>query len=324
MEYPITFHIADDFKAVGYRDDYLEHDTIEQCVTPYGPNLVRLFWKIVHPCYPIVYKRDFMERYSRSYRKVPPPLLGAVYLISVNWWSYDHELSNKPPPNASVLRSEVIKIVQKSYHRPRLSSIEATLLLLQCKPEDALNPDHTWTWGITGQCLSVGQAMGLHLDPSSWAIPRWEIASRKRLSWAVYMQDKWTALTHGRPSHIHDDDWLVGDLSDSDFADFEDETQTDREDIPSTDMKMGKEVFVQMVALTKFLSEILAQFYSVKGSRLQDTVELHRKSVPILSGLNAWYQSFPSTLGLKNRMTRKLCASGNEPQRIRHSLSFVY
>ncbi|PIG79442.1 hypothetical protein AARAC_011688 [Aspergillus arachidicola] len=60
------------------------------------------------------------------------------------------------------------------------------LLLVQCKPEDALNPDHTWTY--TNQALAIGEALGLHLDASSWEVPDWERELRKRLSWALYMR----------------------------------------------------------------------------------------------------------------------------------------
>lgn len=29
-----------------------------------------------------------MDDYEQSYRRIPAPLLGAVYLIALNWWSY--------------------------------------------------------------------------------------------------------------------------------------------------------------------------------------------------------------------------------------------
>ena len=69
------------------------------------------------------------------------------------------------------------------------------------------------------QLCTIGEVCGLHLDASKWAIPQWERSLRKRLSWALYMQDVWTALAHGRPSHISDDDWAVKELLQSDFLD---------------------------------------------------------------------------------------------------------
>ncbi|KAE8308880.1 hypothetical protein BDV41DRAFT_550044 [Aspergillus transmontanensis] len=104
------------------------------------------------------------------------------------------------------------------------------LLLVQCKPEDALNPDHTWTY--TNQALAIGEALGLHLDAGSWGVPEWERELRKRLSWALYMQDKWTALIHGRP----DDDWGFEDIEDVGFYDRDENMDSKDNDVPMNDI----------------------------------------------------------------------------------------
>ncbi|KAF7552219.1 hypothetical protein G7Z17_g4466 [Cylindrodendrum hubeiense] len=84
-----------------------------------------------------------------------------------------------------------------SYHRPKLCSIQ-TLLLLQYPPDDPLNP----------------------ITPSNGALPCERIV-RKRLSWALFMQDRWTTLAYRRPVHIHHDDWTVKDLTPADFSNCE-------------------------------------------------------------------------------------------------------
>ncbi|KAE8150771.1 fungal-specific transcription factor domain-containing protein [Aspergillus avenaceus] len=309
MQYPVTFHIVNDEKAIGYCG-HDEHDDIERCIAPYGPSLMNLYWRIVHPCYPILDKRRFMERYSTSYREIEASVLGAVYLFALNWWAYDRELSNKPEPNATLLREKVIKAIQNSYHRPKLSSIEATLLLLQCKPEDSLNPDHTWSWGYTGQALSIGEALGLHLDASSWHIPTWERELRKRLSWALYMQDKWTALMHGRPSHVHDDNWGVSDIEERDFSDIDIDVDPGHVEAPMHDAHTGRRVFMEMVTLSKILSDILAEFYSLRASKIQDPVELFNRALPVLEKLHLWHENVPSVLSMDRQAPRQLCANG--------------
>jgi hypothetical protein len=145
MEYPVTFHVVQDDKAIGYQLHQSEHDLIEACVRPNGPRLIDLYWRIMHPSFPILYKQGFMEKYSRSYQLVSAPLLGAMYLIALGWWGYDRELSNRSMPDVASLRKQTLLAIQNSYHCPKLDCIEAMLLLLQCKPEDPLNPDHTWT-----------------------------------------------------------------------------------------------------------------------------------------------------------------------------------
>ncbi|KAG9257374.1 fungal-specific transcription factor domain-containing protein [Emericellopsis atlantica] len=310
QEYPLTFHMAADNKAIEGDPTYTQVDAVEACVSPHGPSLLDLFWRQVQPCYPILSKDTFAHAYSRSYRHIPAALLGAIYLCAMRWWTYDPELSIRSPPDGTLLRKLLKESLPSSYHRPKLSSIQAALLLLQCQPEDPLNPDHTYQWGITCQALAVGQCLGLHLDATNWSIPPWERNLRKRLSWALYMQDRWTALAYGRPVHIHEDDWTVPDLTHADFTD--DDTiaasaDEERKSIGAT----GRIQFMQMVSLAKILSSVLSTFYTAKASREQDTVILHEKAYPLLQALNNWYSAVPASLQMEVTYQRKLCFHGH-------------
>jgi len=306
--------MVDDEKAIGFASSHAEVDSIEACVRPYGPRLLRLFWRIVQPCYPILHKKTFAAHYSESYRNLDAGLLGAVYLNAIHWWSHDSVLSPLQKPNTVALRRLTQQVIQNSYHRPRLSSIEAILLLLQCKPEDALNPDHTFVWGYVSQALAIAECLGLHLDASEWTIPDWEKSLRKRLSWALYMQDKWAALAYGRPSHIQDDqDWCVQDLTESDFVDYgnspeemEDDSAPPRNEAADPDL-----IFTHMIELTKFLSTILRTFYSARASTNQDTTHLFYKAQPILDQLSAWHSKLSPALSMDAWKPRQLCSAGN-------------
>ncbi|KAH7118222.1 fungal-specific transcription factor domain-containing protein [Dactylonectria estremocensis] len=327
QEYPVTFHLAADEKAVEPDPTHSLVDSIEGCVHPHGPSLVELFWRHVHPCYPIVSKDAFTLIYSQSYRNIPPALLAAVYLSATRWWTYDPELSIRSPPVATHLRKLLQTALPWSYHRPKLCSIQAALLLLQCQPEDPLNPDHTFQWGLTCQALAIGQCLGLHLDATNWTIPQWERNVRKRLSWALFMQDRWTALAYGRPVHIHNDDWAVKDLTPADFADYDtDDSEADFTDYDTDDSEVtpgpgpdddgrsiaatGMTQFIQMVRLTKILSVVYSSFYTARTCREQDTVILFEKARPLFDMLTTWYHSIPPTLQMNIIYQRKLCFHG--------------
>ncbi|KAI5305429.1 hypothetical protein KEM56_004466 [Ascosphaera pollenicola] len=314
MNYPLTFHIVSDEDTAGYSAAREQCEAIERCVAPHGKRLVNLFFRVVHPCFPIVDKQELLSRYATSYRAVPTPVLGAIYLISLRWWACDKDLNNKRPPDASALRQMVIDAIQNSYHRPKLASIQAALLFSQCKLENPLNPDHTWTAGITGQMLRISEALGLHLDASSWDIPPTERALRKRLSWALFMQDKWTALVHGRPSHINEDeDWAVQDLTMDDFLDLDGKTSVELiqdGDIPCTSPDSGELVFFAMVRLTKILARILRAFYTVRASKVQDTVVLYQQAREFLDELQTIQSEFASTLSMAILTPRQLCSNG--------------
>lgn len=248
-----------------------------------------------------------MLNYTRSYHHVHAPLLGAVYLSALRWWSYDPDLSIQPMPDSVLLRKLLHEAISSSYHRPKLSSIQAMLLLLQCQPEDPLNPDHTYAWGLTCQLLAIGQCLGLHLDASNWAIPAWERNLRKRLSWALYMQDRWTALAYGRPVHIHHDDWSVQDLEHSDFVDCDASTaDEERRSISAT----GKLQFILMVQLTQILSAVISSFYTARTSFDQDAVLLYQRAQPFLDQLQSWYKTIPSSLQMNISYQRKLSFHG--------------
>ncbi|KAH8433461.1 fungal specific transcription factor domain-containing protein [Aspergillus melleus] len=59
-------------------------DKIEGIIRPLGPILVKLYFNIVHPTFPILHKDTFLDKYARSYHEFSPPLLAGVYLIALN------------------------------------------------------------------------------------------------------------------------------------------------------------------------------------------------------------------------------------------------
>lgn len=72
----------------------------------------------------------------------------------------------------------------------------------------------------------MAQTLGLYLDPGAWNLPAEEIETRKRLSWLVWVVDKWFAFSLGRPSHISRNDWLITDLNPNDATGHSNESYT--------------------------------------------------------------------------------------------------
>lgn len=283
-----------------------DQEAIEALVAPYGDRLVRLFWNIIHPSYPILYKAGLIKSYSKGYRNVDAPLLGAVYLMALNWWDYDSHLSPRQRPDSLMLRRLVEQALQSSYHRPRVTSIEAALLLLQCKPEDPLNPDHTYARGLVQQMLGIAEAIGLHLDASSWDVPDWERKLRLRVGHAIYMQDKWTALAYGRPSHVSTDNWAVPDLTQQDFEVPDSTDQTGQ----LVDTEAGNKLFIEMINLTRILDDVMQQFLTLRQAKNQDTADLFYRSQPLLHRLDAWLSYSAQELRIEGQPLQRLCPSG--------------
>ena len=290
---------------MNYDEQFQDLDNIELIVAPHGQALINLYFRIVHPSFPILHKRVFLEKYQRTHREFSPPLLAAVYILALNWWSYSSELSFLPKPDVQKLEKLALKTMSYITFRPKISTIQAGLLLLQ-RPEGD-------SWALTAKLVAIGQDLGLHLDCSRWKVPSWERGLRKRLAWALYMQDKWGALVHGRPSHINTCDWLVKPVTEDDFP----ERSADEDDEEgSTEVEKGRVLFSEMIRLTEILSEVLAVFYTLRAEvdfrhrRVEGVGWILEAAKPIQLRLKEWYAQLPECLKMENVKIRKLNSSG--------------
>ena len=300
-----AFILSADENTRNHAEEIPDLDAIETIVAPHGQALIHLYFRIVHPSFPILHKKVFLEKYQRTHREFSPPLLAAVYILALNWWSYSSELALETKPDVPRLEKLAFKTMSDIIHRPKLSTIQAGLLLLQ-RPEGD-------SWALTTQLVGLGQDLGLHLDCSSWRIPNWERGLRKRLAWALFMQDKWGSLVHGRPSHITTSDWAVKPLQETDFP----ESAADEDDEDgSTEVEKGRTLFCEMIALTEILALILSNFYTIKAEaelkdHIQDGVRwLLDKAKPIQLSLKQWFAELPPSLRMENVAMRKLSSTG--------------
>ena len=280
-------------------------DAIENMVAPHGEALIKLYFRIIHPSFPILHKRVFLEKYGRTHREFSPPLLAAVYILALNWWSYSSDLVQLCKPKVSKLENVALRTLQHVAHRAKLSTVQAGLLLLQ-------RPKQDYSWMLTAQLVAIGQDLGLHLDCSTWRIPTWEKGLRKRLGWALFMQDIWSALVYGRPPHISPSNWVVGEVTGCDFP----ESAADEDDEDgSSEVEKGRTLFSAMIVLSKMLSDVLDALYSLKAeseirSAIDRTKCVLERAKPIQLKLRAWYADMPECLRMDNLTPRRLSSQG--------------
>lgn len=315
-----TFLMLPDSCTPGFHRIMEDADAIEATVSPHGRRLIDLYFRIVHPAFPIIQKHVFLEKYERSHREFSPPILAAVYILAINWWDHDPDLSKLARPDLGQLESLARGTLADAMNRPKLSTIQAGLLLSQ-RPEGD-------QWAPTAQLVAVGQELGLHLDCSNWKIPPWEKGLRRRLAWALYMQDKWGALVHGRPSHIYPSNWGVRSLTPNDFPDVEwDESDSEEKQ----DVENGRLLFTRFVQLSKILAEILETFYTLSSTRnvadagAQGTQLVLSLAKPVQLKLKEWYSSLPACIRLEScSMASYAPASPPPPPTSRPSSSIGY
>ena len=278
---------------------------IDATVGPHGPALIDIYFRNVHPSYPIIQKKVFLDRLSHGDRQFNPPLLAAMYLLALSWWSREPSLAQHPKPDVGRLEYIAITSLTIAMQRPRISAVQAGLLLLQRAKSS--------TWTLTVQLVALGQDIGLHLDCSDWSIPRWERRLRKRLAWALYMQDKWSALMHGRPSHINAADWAVQPPTEEDF---DDSVDPDTDDTLDPEIQKGQTLFMQMIALTSIMAEVCATFYSqtakeeyARAGRLATQLVLNRAK-PVQIKLKDWFAKLPVECKMDGFVPGQLCSVG--------------
>lgn len=300
-----AFVLSPDAGTRNHDEEIPDLDAIESLVAPHGQALIHLYFRIVHPSFPVLHKKVFLEKYQRTHREFSPPLLAAVYILALNWWAYSSELALIPKPDVPRLERLAFKTINDIIHRPKLSTIQAGLLLLQ-RPEGD-------SWALTTRLVGLGQDLGLHIDCSSWRIPSWERGLRKRLAWALFMQDKWGALMHGRPSHVTTEDWNVKPLQEDDFP--ENALDEDDED-GSTEVEKGRTLFCEMIKLTEILALVISNFYTLKAEaefeqRAHEGVRwILERAKPIQLSLRQWHSSLPASLKMENIAMRKLSSTG--------------
>ena len=182
------------------------------------------------------------------------------------------------------LRDTAIEVLHTSLTQPSLSTIQCGLLL--CQDPDVVTPT------LTSQLVVAGNTLGLSQDCSQWNISAAEKRLRKRLAWALYAQDTWTALSHGCPSLIQPLNWTVKPLGPEEFI-----SETPQS-VPPETISHGASVFMQYIDLTLILSDILAAFFTNAAVADLDSAGPGARTSLILS------RAKPIQLALKNWFTR--------------------
>lgn len=156
--------------------------------------------------------------------KLPTHLLAAVYASALPFSHEDDHLcllAVYEPPSISRIWKIAYALLTEELHSPRLSVLQAGLLYLhrQVKSETGYSPaDNTFVWSFAGSMVGLAHSLGLNLQCSLFGLPSPEKRLRRRLWWAMYIEDKWLAMLFGRPPYIRSSEWDVDELTAEDFA----------------------------------------------------------------------------------------------------------
>lgn len=264
-------------------------DAVESLVAPHGSSLIDRYFDRVHPGFPILMEDSFRHSYE-SRKGLSPLLLSAVYVLTLKFVDPGSTSQTARRPDVGQLESTALKLLTDSLPHPSMSTIQAGLLLME--------KSSLATGALNAQLCTAGFELGLHQDCTNWRLDTWEKGLRKRMAWALYMQDKWSALVNGRPSHIFAFNWTVKDLVEQDFTEAF-HSESDEDDSP---VGHGALLFSHMVALTTILSDILDRFYTLQAMEEFKSAGHNRtrlildRAKPAQIRLKQWFALLPPQL----------------------------
>lgn len=280
---------------------------IEEIVGTLGATLMTTYRNHVNLYFPIVDETFFQIYDSRQRNTLDPTLLAAVYLLAASMGTRLHSgIASRL--DIDQLEDVAFRSFGNSLGKPTLSTIQAGILLIQSPNVDS-NVLNT-------QLVGAAYELGLHLDCSTWKVSDDECSVRKRLAWAIYSQDKWCSLIHGRPSLISKAHWAVQGLGEDEYMLNLDDS---RDDVVADEIKRGQDLFAQMVALTEILSTVLDTFYTLKAMQEVDlagpngTRLILERAKPVQIRLKEWFTHLPTSLKMDDNMSGKPSSTGKDP-----------
>ena len=291
---------------------------LDQLIGDLGPDLIEAYVNNVHFNFPVI-DTGFFRIYRSGRRDLLSPVLTAsVYVAAVPWLSAAQSKAFASS-HTEALEQIAFGNLSASLPSPDLSAIQAGLLLMQ-RP-------HVDSKLLNSQLIAAAYELGIQVDCSAWAIPASEKGLRRRIAWALYIQDKWCALIHGRPSAISTSNWVVRPLDAEDFdAAFAGDRPRD---------SAGYALYTQMVALTETLSLVLDTFYTLKAIDEINQAGAHGtrlvldRAKPAQLRLREWFSALPaplkmdaaaaerpSAIGEAAPVLARLCCANRRPQDI--------
>ncbi|KAF2019969.1 hypothetical protein BU24DRAFT_130901 [Aaosphaeria arxii CBS 175.79] len=226
--------------------------------------LIQAYFHHVHPFFPVVEPRGFLEKFHSEHRfEISTHLLWSMFLAAANFADSKTLKTAQFPSRKEMKRSMYTKakaLYDAEYERDKVTLIQAVLLMgfWYADTEDRTGP---WHWN--GVAISLCQTIGLHRDPDSSlgharSLSVYNRRLWRQLWWSCFYREAWFSAGMGRPMRIQLTDCsstmpTVQDLEDR-VAEI---SCTLREKYLPDDMRRLSMLWIHLLELTVALSNIL-------------------------------------------------------------------
>ncbi|KAK2783070.1 hypothetical protein FQN52_006537 [Onygenales sp. PD_12] len=179
--------------------------------------LFRVYFKYVHPHYPILDRRDFACRYADPSNPPSYLLLQAVLFMGSGHCDVSvlEDAGFKSRYDARLALFKRTKALYDLDHESDKLTICQSLFLMSFWWNSPTDQKDTWHW--LGNAISLALTMGMHRSTRNSDMSLKDQRLWKKIWWALFTEDKHAAAALGRPVHIRLRDCDVERLEDSDF-----------------------------------------------------------------------------------------------------------
>ncbi|KAH7357360.1 putative Zn(II)2Cys6 transcription factor [Pyrenochaeta sp. MPI-SDFR-AT-0127] len=170
--------------------------------------LIRAYFHYVHPFFPVVDAKSFIEQFENSRHEMSLHLLWGMFVAAANFaddatLKAAGYLSRKELKRSMYIKAKAL--YDAEYERNKIALIQAVLLMgfWYADTEDRTGP---WHWN--GVAISLSQTIGLHRNPdiSSGHMRSISEVDRRlwqQLWWSCFYREAWFSAGMGRPMRIH-------------------------------------------------------------------------------------------------------------------------
>ncbi|KAJ2161507.1 hypothetical protein GGF46_001446 [Coemansia sp. RSA 552] len=171
--------------------------------------LVSLYFKYVHPVFPILYKSHFLMRAFDRDMRPQPALMSAVFAAASTYKAREAQSKDglaRVRIQMAVHFQRAKMYLDEQYTHNTIASI-LTLLLMSVYEQGTMS---TRSWLYSGMAIRKAYDLGLHRDvgmakhEGSSVLSRTETELRQRAWWGCYTMDIMVSATLGRPTTIRD------------------------------------------------------------------------------------------------------------------------
>ncbi|KAK6531420.1 hypothetical protein TWF281_008225 [Arthrobotrys megalospora] len=236
-----------------------QREIIEQIFGPFKKEAIRLYFELVHPCFPIIGEELRSQLLGQQWAEVNSALLCNIYASIVPLWDRSEILRLHPRPDSDYIWNLAVRALQEDSTSPSFSTIPICSINVIGRPS-------LWYVGNianSSRVVALAHSFGLHRDPRKWNKTPAEKELRIKMWWCIFIIDSWSSLSHGTPPNIakgcHDVKLPDTKLSSGISSTSSPRTNTTANAyLPSSGLTSS---FYSLCSLTQILAEILPMVY---------------------------------------------------------------